>query len=129
MSLLLSLTCLPPLLQGPSVADARWTAPSSADALRDPLTEDPKAVQKGGKVFQALCWTCHGALGKGDGPNAPVLHVRPADLGIQHVQAQSNGALFWKITNGRGEMAAYEQVLSREDRWALVHYLRTLAHP
>ncbi|MBK8613839.1 MAG: cytochrome c [Flavobacteriales bacterium] len=129
MALILSLACLPPLWQGPSVADATWTAPPSADALKDPLADDPKAVQKGGKVFHALCWTCHGVRGTGDGPNATALRVRPADLGFQHVQVQSNGALFWKITHGRGEMAAYEQVLSREDRWALVHYLRTLAHP
>lgn len=105
-----------------------WKAPAEADALIDPLANDPKAIQKGEKVFGALCWTCHGMTGKGDGPNAAALKVHPADLGSAPVQTQTNGAIYWKITHGRGEMASYEQVLSREQRWAAVHYLRTLKH-
>lgn len=106
-----------------------WVAPPEADRMKDPMVDDPKAAMRGGKVFRSLCWTCHGMEGHGDGPNATVLKVRPADLGSASVQRQSNGALYWKITHGRGEMASYEQVLSREDRWALAHYIRTLAQP
>lgn len=104
-----------------------WKAPPAADHLKDPMATNAKAASIGGEVFQSLCWTCHGMEGRGDGPNAAVLKVKPADLGSPTVQAQSNGALYWKITHGRGEMASYEQVLSREDRWALAHYIRTLA--
>ncbi len=126
--LVLSLVLAQPLLQGPSASDGPWTAPSTADALKDPMASNPKAVEKGAKVFTSLCWTCHGMRGIGDGPNASALRKRPADLGNPSIRSQSNGALYWKITQGRGEMASYEQVLSREDRWAVVHYLRTLAH-
>ena len=105
-----------------------WKAPPQADALVDPLAKDAKAVAKGERLFTSLCWTCHGMQGKGDGPNAALLTVHPADLGSPGIQAQTNGALYWKITHGRGEMASYEQVISREQRWAVVHYLRTLAH-
>jgi len=103
-----------------------WKAPKDADALVDPLANDPKAITKGKKIYTSLCWTCHGMAGSGDGPNASALTVKPADLGSSTVQAQSNGALYWKITHGRGEMASYEQVISREQRWAVVHYIRTL---
>ncbi|MBL7965150.1 MAG: cytochrome c [Flavobacteriales bacterium] len=106
-----------------------WKAPPQADQLKDPLAGDPKAMRRGEKVFTALCWTCHGMRGQGDGPNASELRVAPSDLGAPVVQAQTNGALYWKITHGRGEMAAYEQVLASEERWAVVHYLRILAHP
>lgn len=106
-----------------------WKAPPEADRLKDPMAANAKAAAIGGKVFQSFCWTCHGLEGRGDGPNAVVLKVKPADLGSATAQAQSNGALYWKITNGRGEMASYELVLSREDRWALAHYIRTLARP
>lgn len=112
----------------PVVGDP-WKAPPEADALLDPMAKDPKAVQKGEKIFSSLCWTCHGIGGTGNGPNAEALKVHPADLGSAAVQAQTNGAIYWKITNGRGEMASYEQVISREQRWAVVHYLRTLKHP
>lgn len=103
-----------------------WKAPKEADALVDPLANDPKAAAKGKKIFESLCWTCHGMTAKGDGPNASALKVQPADLGSSTIQKQSDGALYWKITNGRVEMASYEQVISREQRWAVVHYLRTL---
>ncbi len=106
-----------------------WKAPPEADKMKDPLAANPKAAAMGAKVFQSLCWTCHGLEGRGDGPNAAVLKVKPADLGSALVQQQSNGALYWKITHGRGEMASYEQVLGREDRWALAHHIRSLAHP
>lgn len=106
-----------------------WKAPAEADQLKDPLAANPKAISMGAKVFGSLCWTCHGMQGRGDGPNAAVLKMHPADLGSPSVQAQSNGALYWKITKGRGEMASYEQVLTREDRWALTHFLRALQHP
>ncbi|HRD53009.1 MAG TPA: cytochrome c [Flavobacteriales bacterium] len=106
-----------------------WKAPAEADHLKDPMASNPKAAVIGGKLFQSLCWTCHGLEGRGDGPNAAVLKVKPADLGSAPVQDQTNGALYWKITHGRGEMASYEQVLGREDRWALAHYIRTLKHP
>ncbi|MBK7240982.1 MAG: hypothetical protein IPI00_12580 [Flavobacteriales bacterium] len=32
-----------------------------------------------------MCWTCHGMIGKGDGPNAEALKVHPADLGSPSV--------------------------------------------
>lgn len=106
-----------------------WKAPAEADKLKDPMAGNKKAAALGGKVFNSLCWVCHGMEGRGDGPSAAALKVKPSDLGSLAVQAQSNGALYWKITHGRGEMASYEQVLSREDRWALAHYLRTLSRP
>ncbi len=106
-----------------------WKAPPEADQLKDPMASDPKAAAKGEKVFRSLCWSCHGVPGRGDGPNAEALHVRPADLGSALVQEQSNGAIYWKVTHGRGEMASYAEVLGREDRWAVVHHIRTLAHP
>ena len=126
--LLFLLAFAPKLPQGPAAINASWTAPASADALKDPMENNPKALEKGSKVFGSLCWTCHGMRGIGDGPNATALQKPPADLGSPQVQTQSMGALYWKITQGRGEMASYAQVRSREDRWAVAPYLRTLAH-
>jgi hypothetical protein len=41
------------------------------------------------------------------------------------VQAQADGELFWKIGRGRNGMPAYERHPD-EDRWAIVHFLRTM---
>lgn len=103
-----------------------WKAPPQADQLKDPMAGNAKAVQRGEKVFTSLCWVCHGMEGRGDGPTAASLQVKPAQLIAASVRDQSNGALYWKITHGRGEMPSYEEVISREERWAVVHYIRSL---
>jgi copper resistance protein D len=74
------------------------------------------------------CVSCHGARGRGDGPLASSLTPPPADL-VLHVPQHPDGELFWYV--GRGSpgtaMPAWDTVLSEEDRWSLVHYLRQLA--
>jgi mono/diheme cytochrome c family protein len=42
------------------------------------------------------------------------------------VKKQTDGALYWKISNGRGNMPPYKEALSDEQRWQLVVYLREL---
>ena len=70
--------------------------------------------------------TCHGASGKGDGAAAAALPPpKPADWTSAKVQAETDGELFWKITNGRGAMPPWKH-LPEKDRWELVNYIRTL---
>ena len=40
-------------------------------------------------------------------------------------QSDTDGELFWKITNGRGAMPAWRQ-LPETERWQIVNYIRTL---
>jgi mono/diheme cytochrome c family protein len=42
------------------------------------------------------------------------------------VQDQADGELFWKISEGRGAMVGWKLIISEEDRWHLVNYIRTL---
>lgn len=120
-----------PLLWAMTVRSDRsgdpWKAPPHADQLKDPMVGNPKAVQRGEKVFNSLCWVCHGMEGRGDGPSSASMEVKPASLVSASVKEQSNGALYWKIGHGRGAMPSYEEVLSREERWAVVHYIRSLS--
>jgi glucose/arabinose dehydrogenase len=53
--------------------------------------------------------------------------VKPANFHDKVVRDQKDGALFWKMTEGRGNMPAYGQVLSEQNRWALVLYIRRLS--
>jgi mono/diheme cytochrome c family protein len=103
-----------------------WKAPGSAAKIKNPLADNKKAAQKGAALFSQNCIECHGDEGKGDGPNADLLDVKPADLTSSKVQNESDGALFWKISNGKGPMAAYKNTLSKEQRWQLVSYIRKL---
>lgn len=102
-----------------------WLAPVSSSSLINPLKNDVGAIAEGKKTYVHLCVVCHGDKGRGDGLAGMALTPRPANLTISKVQSQTDGALFWKITNGRPPMAAYQQSLSETQRWQLVNYIRT----
>jgi mono/diheme cytochrome c family protein len=104
-----------------------WVAPPEADKLSNPIASDAISIATGKALFTSICFVCHGKGGKGDGINAPSLERQPADLTSGGVQKQSDGALFWKISEGNPPMLTFKDVLSEEQRWQLVNFIRTLA--
>ncbi len=104
-----------------------WVAPKDADALQNPVKDNATATAEGKKLYVQMCSVCHGEKGRGDGIAAAGLTPRPADHSSEKTQMQTDGAIYWKMTNGRPPMAAYKTSLKDEQRWALVNYIRTLA--
>lgn len=125
----LSILLIALLSESFTVQDTKWVAPASADTLTNPVKNNPTAITEGKKLYDKYCWTCHGLNGKGDGPGAKNLNPKPADHTSAEVQDQSDGALYWKISKGRGSMAPYERTLNKTQRWQLVSYIRSLATP
>ena len=107
-----------------SVTDP-WKAPASAKSIKNPLKGDVKATNEGKKLYASMCAICHGNKGKGDGVAGMTLNPRPANFTKPVVQDQTDGEIYWKITNGRAPMAAYKDILTEEQRWQLVNYIRT----
>jgi mono/diheme cytochrome c family protein len=99
------------------VPDPTWKAPAAAAKARNPFTGVPDALHRGHDLFEIRCSMCHGSDGQGLA-NAANFHM-PA------VQRQTDGTLFWKITNGNlaKGMPSFRE-LSDTDRWSLVCYLR-----
>ncbi len=106
-------------------AQGPWVAPAAEKAKKNPLPSDKKVVDQGSKLAQVNCVTCHGAKGKGDGAAAVALNPKPADWTSKRVQDETDGELFWKISNGRGPMPPWKH-LPEQDRWALIRYIRSL---
>lgn len=100
--------------------DSNWKAPASAAAKKNPLTKDPNAAQAGHATFLRSCSVCHGETGDAGLAGA-------SNLKSTAVQAQSDGALEWKIANGNVSkgMPAFGS-MTDEKRWQLVSYIRTL---
>jgi mono/diheme cytochrome c family protein len=111
---------------GIASAQTPWVAPEAEKARNNPLASDSKAIEQGEKLAKINCASCHGAKGKGDGAAAVALNPKPADWTSQKVQAESDGEIFWKISNGRGAMPPWKH-LAENDRWALIRYIRSLA--
>jgi mono/diheme cytochrome c family protein len=60
-----------------AIAIAALGGPAAAD---EPLGYDPVLAELGSPIFQRYCASCHGLGGRGDGPTAPTLRTRPANL-------------------------------------------------
>ncbi len=107
-------------------AQGEWKAPAEAHALKNPVKKfDAKEKAEAKKVVETNCVPCHGAAGKGDGPAAVALPIKPADWTSDKVQKQTDGEIFWKMSNGRGAMPPWKS-LAEKERWELVSYIRSL---
>ena len=100
--------------------DPKWHAPDDAVRKVNPLANRPGAAAGGKKLFLRNCAECHR-----DGSGIEKKHS--ADFQLPVVQDQSDGTIFWKITNGNTDrgMPSFSK-LPELERWQLVLYLRTL---
>lgn len=111
-----------------SFVQAGWEAPVSADTIQNPYPEDPLRVKQGEELYNMYCWSCHGEEGYGDGAAGGAAGVQPANFHDKAVKEQSDGALFWKLSTGRGSMPPFKEVFSEEQRWQLIAYIRKLTN-
>ena len=83
----------------------------------------------GRKLFGANCASCHGSLGRGDGPAAVNINPKPPALGDEHtMNAVTPAMMFRKISVGvtGTAMPAWAGKLTAEQRWNIVAYLESL---
>lgn len=104
-----------------------WVAPKNAIDVKNPLVSDVASIKIGKTLYKTQCSPCHGDKGKGDGPAAAALNPKPADHTSTALQAESDGSLFYKISEGRKPMPQFKTSLTENQRWALINYIRTLS--
>jgi len=87
------------------------------------------SVASGAALYRAHCALCHGPGGRGDGPAGAGLPKLPADLTAPHTAQHTAGDMFWWLTHGipASGMPPFGAVLSEEERWDLINFIRTLA--
>ena len=103
-----------------------WTAPSSAVKMTNPVVVDAKSLEAGKSIYTKNCNDCHGKKGKGDGPKSGDIDKSPQDFTKEAFQKQTDGGLFWKITEGRKPMPSFKKDLTDLQRWQVINYVRTL---
>jgi mono/diheme cytochrome c family protein len=111
--------------QNPSYqTDPDWRPSDEAVRKANPLAHRSQAVAGGKKLFLRNCAECHDKDGSG------IVKKHSADFQLAEVQQQSDGTLFWKITNGNPDrgMPSFSK-LPELERWQLVLFLRTLKPP
>lgn len=104
-----------------------WRAPASAANRPNPVAGNANATALGAKLYAGNCMTCHGSRGQGDGPGAAALEKKPANLSERIRSGETDGSLFWKISEGKSPMISWKGSLSETQRWELVNYIKTFA--
>jgi putative copper resistance protein D len=83
------------------------------------------SIARGAPLYAQNCAECHGATGRGDGPLAGKLPIRPADLTEPHLFAHKVGEIFWWVSYGRdnGVMPGFADKLTSDQRWDLINFV------
>lgn len=104
------------------VAQSDWVAPEETKenlSFRE-FEEDFSA--EGQIIYENSCVSCHGNPSMA---NYTLMVPAPGDPAEGKFQNQTDGELFYKLQKGRGSMPGFEDVLSEEELWSLVSYMRS----
>jgi mono/diheme cytochrome c family protein len=105
-----------------------WIVPEAAKQVANPLKPSQVDLPVARKLYLDKCAECHGDTGKGDGPQGRMYDPQPKDLtDAAHMNAVSDGELFYRISEGHRPMPAFRKRLTDEQRWQLVLFLRSLS--
>lgn len=88
-------------------------------------------IAKGKEVYTLNCAACHGGNGLGDGPAGAALKPAPRNFAspvAEWKNGASTKAIYVTLAEGipGGAMAGFAAI-SPQDRWALVHFIRSIA--
>lgn len=115
-----------PFFQSSTLQQPEWKAPASSKDKKNPVASTEASLATAKKIYEKECLSCHGKKGRGDGDKAADLDKPVADLSMAKVQSQTDGELFWKISNGNKPMPENKKTLTEEQIWQVVNYVRTL---
>ncbi len=112
----------------PDTEDGRTLATNEMKYNPFPITAD--GLAKGKDLYNIFCGICHGEKGDGGGylvrDNDGKYPAQPANLVDSQFVASSNGRYYHAIMFGKNAMGGYADKLNFEERWNVIHYIRSL---
>lgn len=100
-------------------------SPEDANFLQNPIPKSEEHTKRGQKLFNTFCIPCHGVDGKGVGTITDVYMPAP-NLTTADYKAKDDSFFFFRISKGKGLMPGYAHAIDAEERWYIVHYLRSM---
>lgn len=112
----------------PNTEDGRTLAMQQIRYNPFPITAE--GLAKGKELYGYYCGICHGDKGDGAGylvrDNGGKYPAQPANLVDSQFVFSTNGRYYHAIMYGRNAMGSYADKLSFEERWDVIHYIRSL---
>jgi mono/diheme cytochrome c family protein len=106
----------------------QWNIPEEAKLRQNPIHASPQALDAARILYDDHCERCHGKTGRGDGADATKFSTSPRDLtDTSRMSEQSDGELFFKMSEGRKPMPEFKTKLTEEQRWQLVLLMRSMS--
>ncbi len=104
--------------------------PAPYTDAENPLPANDEHIKAGETLFVEQCASCHGMSGKGDGEAGRELSPKPANIAyVMKKRIATDPFLFWSISEGgaplKTAMPAFKDTLSDQQRWQIIHYLRS----
>ncbi len=104
-----------------------WNAPADKAKVVNTVKSSAASIAEGKTLWSTHCASCHGKAGLGDGSKSAQLATTPPDFTKAAFQSQTDGSLFYKTSEGRGDMPSFKKkIADQEDIWNLVNYMRSL---
>ena len=111
-----------------------YTLPNDSNGYKmsatvpNPIGEMTEAEMKeAGRLFNINCAICHGEKAQGNGPISTSGKIGGiANLTLDSYVKMADGTMFHSINYGKNSMGSYASQLSREQRWMIIKYIRTL---
>ena len=100
---------------------------ANPEKLRSPVPFTRESARLGKEDYGYYCVMCHGFKGDGNGTVGQSFYPLPTGLKSSHVQKQSDGKLFYTITFGLNRHPPLGFMITEADRWAIIHYIRSLS--
>lgn len=102
-----------------------WIVPDDKKTDAATFKFTGETVKKGSDLYSKNCQSCHGVPTMKNWAN---IQPVPGDMAEEKFRNDTDGELFFKISNGRGPMPQFKSILNEEERWSVIAYIRTF-HP
>ena len=99
------------------------------ELINNPYKITDAGLARAKELYNINCGICHGEKGDGNGylvRDGSPYPVQPAIFTSDEFVSASNGRFYHSIIYGKNLMGSYADKLSYEERWQVIHYIRSL---
>lgn len=101
---------------------------ATAEITENPIPATESSLKSGKELYTVNCEICHGKKIDGNGwiYENGAYPAAPANLSSDEFVNASEGRYYHSIMHGKGVMGSYADKLSYQERWEVIHYIRSI---